>query len=174
MQLLSCFNFSLCHRHDLLQEAELIRQNSVLESRIRVLNEEAEVARVQEAKLHKRIEFLEERAAESSSINNRQTSTIMRDAQQLQSALHSETQRCKDLVQEVEELRKSFDSAEQAKQVGSSSLSHQHSSSIPETCAHLKIRLRNALSSAQTMSYRSSAAMPLPTVAFLISHQLIH
>ncbi len=72
------------------QEAELVQQKTALENRIRILNEEAETHRLQAARMNKRIEFLEERAAESSSAASRQVSELTDDIQQLQATLQTE------------------------------------------------------------------------------------
>jgi multidrug efflux pump subunit AcrA (membrane-fusion protein) len=101
------------------QEAELVQQKTALENRIRILNEEAETHRLQAARMNKRIEFLEERAAESSSTTSRQISELTDDIQQLQTALQTERRQYEDCKRQFEEVQRALDASEQKKQVRS-------------------------------------------------------
>lgn len=103
--------------HNFLQEAELIQQKAVLENRIRKLNEEAEIARLQSDRLNRRIEFLEERAAESSSTTSRQISELTDEVRQLQADLHAEKLLSSNFAREAEDARHALDAADRAKQV---------------------------------------------------------
>ena len=103
--------------YNLLQEAELIQQKAVLENRIRKLNEEAEIARLQSDRMNRRIEFLEERAAESSSTTSRQISELTDEVRQLQADLHAEKLLSRNFAREAEDARHALDAANQAKQV---------------------------------------------------------
>jgi hypothetical protein len=101
------------------QEAELVQQKTALENRIRILNEEAETHRLQAARMNKRIEFLEERAAESSSTSSRQVSELTDDMQQLQAALQTERRQYEECKRHFEDAQRALDASEQKKQVRS-------------------------------------------------------
>ncbi len=100
-----------------LQEADLIQQKAALESRIRKLNEEAEASRLHADRMNKRIEFLEQRAAESSSSTSRQISELTDEVQQLQEALLAEQTQCRQYKRDSEDARRALDQAEQSKLV---------------------------------------------------------
>jgi hypothetical protein len=89
----------------------------VLESRIRRLNEEAETHRLHADRMNKRIEFLEERAAESSSTTSRQCSELTDEIQQLQAALHTEKNMRMDFKRDFEDAKRALDACEQAQAV---------------------------------------------------------
>jgi hypothetical protein len=95
----------------------------VLESRIRRLNEEAETHRLLADRMNKRIEFLEERAAESSSTTSRQFSELTDEIQQLQATLHTEKSICLDCKRDLEDVKRALDVCEQAKAVRKRALS---------------------------------------------------
>ncbi len=104
----------------MLQEADLIQQKAILESRIRRLNEEAESSRLQADRMNKRIEFLEERAAESSSTSSRQISELADEVQQLQDALLSEKSKCGQFRRDADDARRALVETEQSKMVRAS------------------------------------------------------
>ena len=105
-----------------MQEADLIQQKSALESRIKRLNEEAESARLHADRMNKRIEFLEQRAAESSSTTSRQISELTDEVQQLQEALLLEKSQCGLYRRDVDDARRAVVDAEQSKLVRASTL----------------------------------------------------
>ncbi len=99
----------------MLQEADLIQQKAALESRIRKLNEEAEASRQHADRMNKRVEFLEQRAAESSSSTSRQISELTDEVQQLQEALLAEQTQCRHYKRESEDTCRALNEAEQSK-----------------------------------------------------------
>jgi hypothetical protein len=115
--------FALLSALTVLQEADVIQQKTVLENRIRKLNEEAEVHRLQSVRMHKRIEFLEERSAESSSTTSRQVTELTEEIQQLQTALQTLQSVCRDLKRDSEDMKRALDACEAEKKVRTSTVS---------------------------------------------------